>query len=314
MILTISTLGYSQYVKVRRFHPKLIQKKSNIDAEAVGEGTSLTLLSNLTLDLVEASLSLADLITEAKLDLSSPLIEALENLTEPALETKKVLIEKLVSIPGDLADEVQQLKITLTNHSADVLQSLVSNIARENLAAAEFLLTKSLELVNKSVELGNDLLQFKESLAVSALDYGQGIINYKLERLAAVKNWVQELALSSEDLVGEVYEAKLEMLESLSDLTNQVYNATLFYGQEFYRARVQVTGYIADLVRDVVHTKLDIVRAIAKGGMEAGEVIGAGVRHVIEAKIEAIADIYDRFSRRLGAAWCRLFHCSSSVY
>ena len=314
MILTISTLGHSQYVKVRRFHPKLIQKKSIVEADAAGEGTSLSLLSNLTLDLVEASLSLADLIIEAKLDLSSPLIEAVENLTGPALETKKVLIEKLVSIPGDLADEVQQLKIILRNQTTEVLHSLVYNMARENLAAAEFLLTKSLELVNKSVELGNDLLQFKESLAVSALDYGQGIINYKLERLAAVKNWTQELALSSEALVGEVYKAKLEMLESLSDLNNQVYNATLFYGREFHTARVQVTEYITELVRDVVHTKINIVRAIAKGGIEVGEVIGAGVRHVIEAKIEAISDIYDRFSRRFGAAWCRLLHCSSSEY
>ena len=311
-----------------RIHPDLIQGLANVGsaiiqsevdvAIASAEGiknvvnataglgaTSLGLLSNLTKELVDASITLAEVIIEAKLNLAEPLADAVQNLTIDALETKKILLQKLVEIPGELAEDVLELKTELATHTLDLVKSVGSKLIQEKIAAGEFLLSQSLSLVNKSLGLADQLIQFKEGLAASTLDYTAELVQYKLQKLAEVKDLTEDLALSSQKVLTQVYDAKLETLDRLSDLIGQVYNATKFYTREFISAKVQVSWYITNLLADIINTKLELAQAIADEGLGAGEVIGAGVLHIVEAKIEALSNIYNHFSQRIGALWCK---------
>ena len=333
LIIFLSPL--CQGVKDSRFHPELIKDLANVGSAIVqsevdvalasAEGiknvvnataglsvTSLSLLSNLTMELVDASIKLAEVIIEAKLNLAVPLAAAVQNLTSDALETKKVLLDKLVEIPADLAEDVLELKTELATQTAELVKSLGSKLIQEKVAAGEFLLSQSLSLLNKSVELADQLIQFKEGLAGSTLDYTAELVQYKLQKLGEVKDLTSDLALSSQKVLSQVYDSKLETLQRLSDLIGQVYNATKFYTREFVSAKVQVSWYVTNLVADIINAKLELAQAVADEGREAGEVIGAGVLHILEAKVEALSRIYNHFSQRLGALWCKtgLTDCS----
>ena len=73
--------------------------KNVVNATAGLSATSLSLLSNLTVELVDASIALAEVIIEAKLNLAVPLIDAVENLTTDALEAKQMLLDNMSTLP-----------------------------------------------------------------------------------------------------------------------------------------------------------------------------------------------------------------------